>query len=101
MRQAGWSVLESRSSPQDEDVRTGFPPLAIDPSRPRTMRRLVVMACVLALVLLGLTVPGHSHAAEPAGHSAVVAAGHDGDHCPGPTHTPSPGHCCAGVHGHA
>ena len=94
-------MLENRRLSQGQDVKAEFPPVTIDPIRPRTMRRLVAMACTLALVLLGLTVPGHSHSAEPAGHQAVLTAGHDGDHCPGSTHPSGPGHCCAGVHGHA
>ena len=79
-----------------------FPPFVVDPIRPRAVgRRLVAMACMLALVLLGLAIPGHSHALELTSPQVAIAANDGGDHCPGRTHALGPGHCCASVHGHA
>lgn len=55
--------------------------------------RFVVAACVLSLVLLGFTIPGHVHASEFTGQQTVAAPDLSGDHCPGPLNAPSLGHC--------
>jgi hypothetical protein len=51
----------------------------------------VTLACVLALVLLGLATPGHADEDVPFGPPAVSAADHHG--CSGPGHVSILGHC--------
>jgi hypothetical protein len=48
---------------------------------------------MLALVLLGLTIPDHVHASEPNGPQAIVTPDLGDDHCPGPLHASPPGQC--------
>jgi hypothetical protein len=88
---------------QDQEVTVEFPPFDADLNRPRAIgRRLVTMVCVLALVLLGLALPGDSHASQLDGSQSVTTAVHGDGHCPGPMHgATGPGHGCASIHGHA
>lgn len=81
-------------------MKAGFPSFAADLIRPRTTRRLMAMIGMLALILLGMTVLGHSPTMEFAGPQAAVTAGHSCDHCPERTPLGGPGHC-ASIHGHA
>lgn len=80
-----------------------FPPCVAEPLGSRAAHRLVALTCMLALVLLGLTMPGHSHASDLTRQQASVAASasDSGDHCPVPTDTSGPGHCHASNYGHA
>lgn len=78
-----------------------FPPFVAHPISLQAVHRLVAMACMLALVLLGLTLPIHSHAADITSQQTIVAATDGGDHCPGPTDTSGSGHCHASSYSHA
>jgi hypothetical protein len=48
---------------------------------------------MLALVLLGLTIPDHIHASEPNGSEAIVTPDLGDDHCPVPLYASPLGHC--------
>lgn len=79
-----------------------IPPFAVHPIGVGTIvGRLTCMACMLALVLLGVAFSGHSHAVELSSPQAAIAPNDGGDHCPGLPHPCIPGQCHASPHTHA
>jgi hypothetical protein len=84
-------------------VTVESPPFNVDPFRPRSIgRRLVAVVGMLALVFLGLTFLHDPHASTLDSPQPEVAAIHHDGPCPGTAHEAAgPGHCCAGIHGHA
>jgi hypothetical protein len=77
-------------------VTAATPPRTAYATRPRgALRRLVTVACVLALVLLGLATPGHAHEVGSSGPPMVSAADHHDDDCSGPGHVSILGHCAS------
>lgn len=84
----------------DIGLNAELQPGALDHGCAQAARRLMTMACILALVLFGLTLSGHSHASGVTNSQAAVSASDGGEHCPGPIGPSGPGHCHTSSHVH-
>jgi len=83
-------------------VESDFPPsVAIQASHHTLARCLVAVACMLALMLIGFVISGHSHAGDVASQYAASAASIESSHCAEPCGAGAPGHCHGGIHTHA
>lgn len=69
--------------------------------RPRPYARLVSIALVLALALMGLASIGHAHAAALVGPDLSRGTWDANDHCSGPGEAEPAGHCHGSIHAHA